>query len=231
MRTRQARLEQLEAAAHCSRLIRCLRTVRKTLQGPTTWSTCDQRHLLIDDEDAARGAEVLDQVRAQIVPHRVGIPCSAVEQALHALRTCLAELLGQLPAILALDPLQQPGQIPFRPLPLFRTPKATAHPRVEVSEHGSPTGQILLRHHHPASVPTLRHGSLGDNCRCSTKVKRPLPAIRRRVGRHRWLPAQVTGRSGRCLAWQVPAPSRQSERVIIRPIFFHFTRLVEGLLL
>ncbi len=48
-------------------------------------------------------AQCLDEVPPQIVAHGVRIPEIAVEHALDAPRVAVAGLLGQLPAILALD--------------------------------------------------------------------------------------------------------------------------------
>src|SRR6476619_3769247 len=54
---------------------------------------------------------MLDDVVAQIVLHRVGIPGSGVQEALHALHPALANRLGKLPAVLALDAVEQTDEV------------------------------------------------------------------------------------------------------------------------
>ena len=84
---------------------------------------------LIDDQHAARVVpEVLDDVVAQIVPHRVGIPGGSVQQALDTFRAALADRLGELPAVLALDAIEQPGEIASGALAHLSTREATGDP-------------------------------------------------------------------------------------------------------
>jgi hypothetical protein len=46
---------------------------------------------------------MLQHIGAQLVAHCFCIPVGGIQEALHALRPALAQRLGQLPAILALD--------------------------------------------------------------------------------------------------------------------------------
>lgn len=62
---------------------------------------------LVNDQHAARvGPEVREYIVAQIVAHPVGIPARDAQQALHTLRIGIADRLGELPAILALDAVE-----------------------------------------------------------------------------------------------------------------------------
>ncbi len=62
----------------------------------------------------------------------------------------LVQVLCQLPAVLALDRAQQPGQIPARPPPHLRAPKARGDPRMQGRELSRPQLsyplQLGLRH-------------------------------------------------------------------------------------
>ena len=80
---------------------------------------------------AGRIAQVLGHVRPQVIAHRVDVPVRRVQQPLHPLRPRLAQVFGQLPAVLALDPIQQPRQIPLRPLPRFGPAEAPRDPAVQ----------------------------------------------------------------------------------------------------
>ncbi len=67
---------------------------------------------LIDDQHATRRiAEMVDDVAAQIVPYSVGVPRRSVQQTLDTLCAQLTDRLSQLPAVLALDALEQTGKI------------------------------------------------------------------------------------------------------------------------
>ncbi len=58
---------------------------------------------LVDDQHAVGVAEMLGNEGDEIIAHRLDIPVGGIEQALHALRPRLAEMFGELPAVLALD--------------------------------------------------------------------------------------------------------------------------------
>ena len=50
---------------------------------------------------------MVDDVAAQIVPYSIGVPGSGVQEALDTFCSDLTDRLGQLPAVLALDPIEQ----------------------------------------------------------------------------------------------------------------------------
>jgi hypothetical protein len=58
---------------------------------------------LIHRQHRPRVTQRLDEVPPQVVAHRIGVPQIAVEHALDAPRVAVAGLLGQLPAVLALN--------------------------------------------------------------------------------------------------------------------------------
>ena len=54
----------------------------------------------------------------------IGVPLGRVQQALHSLRVPLADGLGHLPAVLALDPPEQPDEVAFDSFPGLRAGEA-----------------------------------------------------------------------------------------------------------
>ena len=56
---------------------------------------------LIDVEDGLVGAEVVDDVAAQVITYGIGVPVGRVEEPLHAIGGGLSEQFGQRPAVLA----------------------------------------------------------------------------------------------------------------------------------
>jgi len=72
---------------------------------------------LVDDQhSAALVAQVVHDVRAQLVAHGLRVPVGVGEEPLDPLWTRLAQPFGELPAILALHRGQQAVQIPPHPL-------------------------------------------------------------------------------------------------------------------
>jgi hypothetical protein len=65
---------------------------------------------LVHDQHRPRIAEVLGDVVPQIIPDLVGVPAGMVEPSLHPIWGRRAGLLGQLPAVLALDTGKQATQ-------------------------------------------------------------------------------------------------------------------------
>jgi len=95
---------------------------------------------LIHDQHTTRLVpEVLHDVLAQIVAHPVGVPGGGVQQSLRTLRPDLADRLCQLPAVLALNPIEQTGQVALRPLAHRGTREARGDPPVQlVQDMGTP---------------------------------------------------------------------------------------------
>lgn len=79
-----------------------------------------------------------EHIVAQIVADPVAIPASDAQQALHTLRIGIAERLGELPAILAFDPVEQAEQIAPQPLAHFRAGKAVSDTFREIGENVEP---------------------------------------------------------------------------------------------
>jgi hypothetical protein len=87
---------------------------------------------LIDDQHTARlVAEMVDDIIAQIIAHRVSVPDGSIQQALHALCPQLAARLGQLPAVLALDAVQQADQVAPGTIAHLQTGEATSDPLMQ----------------------------------------------------------------------------------------------------
>ena len=88
---------------------------------------------LIHDEHAGGGiAEMVDDVVPEVIADALGVPGGGVQETLHPMRPGLADRLCELPPVLALDALQQAGQVAPRPLPRFGARKAVSDPRVQL---------------------------------------------------------------------------------------------------
>jgi hypothetical protein len=88
-----------------------------------------QEARLVQHQHRIRVAQVLDDVGAQVVADRVGVPAHAREEVLHAVRRRVAGGLGQLPAVLALQGRQQPAQVGQGPPPRLGPGEARRDPR------------------------------------------------------------------------------------------------------
>ncbi len=98
-----------------------------------------EKPCLVDDEHAARLIpEVREYIVPQIVADPAGIPASDSQQALHTLRIGIADRLGELPATLAFDAVEQAVSIAPQPLAHFRADKAVSDALIEIGEHVGP---------------------------------------------------------------------------------------------
>ena len=107
---------------------------------------------LVDYQHRPRVAQLRDDVGAQIVAHRVGVPGIPIQHALDPARVGIAGLLGQLPAVLALHLRYQAAQvvrrvrIRLRPLEvapqppggIFHLPRPLARHRVFIRTRTAP---------------------------------------------------------------------------------------------
>jgi hypothetical protein len=66
-----------------------------------------------------------------------------------------AQVFGQLPAILALDPIQQPGQIALRPRSGFRSPEPASNPGMQRIQPRPPALDLFVRRHDPLRLCPL----------------------------------------------------------------------------
>jgi hypothetical protein len=64
---------------------------------------------LIDDQDRAGITESVDHVITQIIAHGIGIPAGPPQKMLQAIRGGSAAVLGDGPAILAVQTRDHPG--------------------------------------------------------------------------------------------------------------------------
>ena len=79
-------------------------------------------------------AELLQDIGTQVVTYQIGIPDATCEQALHPVRGGFSGLLGQLPAIFALDAAEEALQVAERPTTGFWPGKARGNPGMQLSE-------------------------------------------------------------------------------------------------
>lgn len=89
-------------------------------------------------------AEVLDDVGAQIVADLVadlvGVPFGRVQQPMHALRVPIPDGLGELPAVLALDPPEETEEVAADAIPGLRSGEAVAYSLVQLAQRLRPPG-------------------------------------------------------------------------------------------
>ncbi len=109
----------------------------------------------IDDEHRPWIAHMLQDVGAQVVAHSIRVPLRAGQQPLHAVGPCLARVLGELPAVLALDRAEQAVDIAAHPLALLGAREAWPEPLLDLVPPRSPRGHLRLGEFLPA--PMLLH--------------------------------------------------------------------------
>jgi hypothetical protein len=97
---------------------------------------------LVDDENAAVGAEVFGGVGTQIVADGIGVPAGAAQQALHRPRPSMGRLFGQLPAVLPFHARQQPEQVGAGRGPGLNPPEPARDPGHNLVEHRPPAGRV-----------------------------------------------------------------------------------------
>jgi len=96
---------------------------------------------LVNDEDRARVTESVDDVIAQIVAHLVGVPPGASQQMLQTIRGGCTPVLGDGPAILAVQTGGHPGhQLPGMPQRLI-----PGEPRRDPIQHCRELGLPAIR--------------------------------------------------------------------------------------
>jgi hypothetical protein len=98
--------------------------------------------LRINDQDGGLLAELLQDVLAQIITHQISIPDRLREQALHAMRSGLSGMLGQVPAIFALATTQQALQVRQNTPTRFWSDKARGNSRMQLSEQLCPVRNV-----------------------------------------------------------------------------------------
>ncbi len=98
----------------------------------------DEPRLVDDQHPAALVGQVLQDVGAQLVAHRLRVPVGGIQEALHALGPAFPQRLGQLPAILALDMSEQPFQIAPGPLACLTAAKARGDAGVQRRKSSAP---------------------------------------------------------------------------------------------
>lgn len=89
---------------------------------------------LVDHEHGLRVVQMLDHVCAYVVSDRISVPLRAVEQVLHAVRSGIADVLGQGPAVLAREVRQQPGDQAPHPAAGFNSGKPARDPAHQALE-------------------------------------------------------------------------------------------------
>jgi hypothetical protein len=93
---------------------------------------------LINGHHGSLSAELLQGVGTQVIAHAVGVPDRLGEQALHPVGCGFAGLLGQLPAVFALDGTEQALQVGQRPTTRLWSGKARGQAAMQVGEFKRP---------------------------------------------------------------------------------------------
>jgi hypothetical protein len=104
-----------------------------------------QKAGFIDDEHPARGAEVLGRVLGQVVTDGVGVPVGPGQQVLDPVGGRVAQVLGELPPVLPLDPAQQPADVSDCPPPRLAPGEPAADPLGHGLQLSRPVRYLLRR--------------------------------------------------------------------------------------
>jgi hypothetical protein len=107
---------------------------------------------LINHEDRIRLGERVDNVAAQVITHRLGVPARSSKQMLQPVRSQVTAMLGDRPAVLALQPAQHPEHQPAR----VSQRLVAREPRRDPIDH------LAVRHPPPARIYAVCRGHRGD---------------------------------------------------------------------
>ena len=98
---------------------------------------------LVEDQHGVGVAEGLDDVGPEVVADRVGVPFGAAHQVLDAVGGGVADLLGELPGVLALDRPEQAGEIGAGAVPGLAAREPRPDPASDRVEFTSPITNVL----------------------------------------------------------------------------------------
>jgi len=99
-----------------------------------TQALLDEPGLVDHEHPRSSGAELVQDIAADIVAHAFDVPVRSTQQPLHPIRRQRTGVLGQRPTVLALQPGQQPADIDPGPSPRLRpreTPPDQLRDRVQ----------------------------------------------------------------------------------------------------
>jgi hypothetical protein len=102
---------------------------------------------------------VLDHLGPEVVADRVGIPARGPQQALDAVWAALADLLGEVPSVAALDRAEQASQNVTDTSADFRTGKAWGDPRVQRHDIVMPRTDLVRVRHDQGPPPVRGEGA------------------------------------------------------------------------
>ena len=108
---------------------------------------CLEKPGFVDNEYPVRVAQALSYEGHEVVAHGIGVPVGTVEQALHPLRACFAEVFGKLPAVFALNGGKQGCEIASHAGAGLGTTKAGRNTGVQGIKSRGPTGRHGGRGH------------------------------------------------------------------------------------
>jgi hypothetical protein len=94
---------------------------------------------LINDQHRVRVSQMLHEVTAQLVTHRIRVPERAPQHGLEAIGGGFPADFGQLPAVLALGGTEQAPQIRHRPLPGLGARERGPQPALDIGQVGRST--------------------------------------------------------------------------------------------
>jgi len=96
---------------------------------------------LVDRQHRIRGGKVLDDVAADVVADRVGVPDRPGQQMLHPVRAGLTGVFGDRPTVLPGQFGQQPGDERPDPPPRLHPSEPGRDPAHQLVEHQLPGGR------------------------------------------------------------------------------------------
>ena len=124
---------------------------------------------------------MVDDVLPQIISHAIGIPRRGIQQTLDTLRPGLTDRFCQLPAVLALDPIEQANKIATEPLAHLDASETVSDPLKHVVQCFRPTADrdqtrcLFITFHHDAAPLSCCQGKRSARirmCRCRDTAAR-----------------------------------------------------------
>jgi hypothetical protein len=105
----------------------------------------------VNDPDSIRMAEMLDDIGLEVIADLLGIPVSSGEEALDAIGRGVADVFGDLPAILAFKGADESAEIVVGLLARFSAEKVVGNALMKSGETDGPSAnlggiELILKH-------------------------------------------------------------------------------------
>jgi hypothetical protein len=102
-------------------------------------ATLFQKPGFVDYQHRLWGSQMLHDIVAQCIAHRIGVPQGTAQQVLKTIRCAITAHVGQLPAVLALGRAEQAAQIRHGALPRFGALKIGRQAALDIGQVSQPS--------------------------------------------------------------------------------------------